>query len=290
VGIVASLLLFFLGKGDLLTCLCILVWAGSVVGVRLFLGPSMQADVIDYDELYTGKRREAQYGALWALMAKFTMIPSASVPLAVLAVVGFEPNVQQTDAVKLALRVIYSFGPASMGILAFAIAVFFPIKEETHRRIIQGIEEHRRGEPALDPLTGRLVPPPSDRGVEEEAGWFLDHFSRRELERYLERGDGTLVRGALLGVALSLLVCALASTLVVVNLGDLSSRPGLTTVFEVVVAGFALTAVLYHAMRVRAARRMRRVPVPTDVVRAHIDVTWSLGSAPVAAARIAAAG
>jgi GPH family glycoside/pentoside/hexuronide:cation symporter len=293
VGITASFLFFFLGKGDLWPCFWILLWAGSVFGVRLFLGPSMQADVIDYDELHTGKRREAQYGALWALMAKFTMIPSASVPLAILAVVGFTPNVEQSDGVQLALRAIYAFGPASMGTLAFAIAVFFPIKEDVHRRIIEGIQAHQRGEAALDPLTGRVVPPPSDRGLDEESGWFLDHFSRRELERYLERGSGVLMRGALVAVALSLVIAAAAANLVVVNLGDLAARPGLTTVFEVVLAGFALTAALYHALRVRAARRMGRAPVPAEVVRAHLEVAHPLGPVAVdAVARpsVAAAG
>jgi GPH family glycoside/pentoside/hexuronide:cation symporter len=293
VGGTAAFSLFFLGEGDLVLCFWILVWAGSVFGVRLFLGPSMQADVIDYDELYTGKRREAQYGALWALMFKFTMIPSASVPLAILAVVGFEPNVQQTDTVQVALRAIFGFGPAATSIIAFAIALFFPIKEETHRKIIAGIQAHQRGEPARDPLTGRLVPPPSERGVDEETGWFLDHFSRRELRRYVDRGPAALIRGAVGGAVVSLAIFVVATGQALRNLGDLSTRPGLTTVFEVVVAGFALTAVLYHAMRLRAARRMRERPVPVDSVRAHLEVTHNLSPGGVAATsepRVAAAG
>ena len=35
--------------------------------------------MIDYDELYTGKRRESQYGALWSVIIKFVVIPSAAV-------------------------------------------------------------------------------------------------------------------------------------------------------------------------------------------------------------------
>jgi GPH family glycoside/pentoside/hexuronide:cation symporter len=283
VGIIAAFSLFFLGKGDLVPCFWILVWAGSVFGVRLFLGPSMQADVIDYDELYTGKRREAQYGALWALMFKFTIIPSASVPLAILAVVGFEPNVQQSETVQFALRAIYGFGPAATGVVAFALALFFPIKEDVHRQIIAGIQAHQRGEPARDPLTGTLVPPPSDRGIDEETGWFLDHFSGRELERYLRAGPRALIRGAAAGIVLSLAILGLATNQVLHGLGDLSTRPGLTIVFEVVLAGFALTAALYHGIRLRAARRMRSQPVPDDVVRTHLDVSRSLRQGSVTA-------
>jgi GPH family glycoside/pentoside/hexuronide:cation symporter len=293
VGITAAFSLFFLGKGDLVPCFWILLGAGSVFGVRLFLGPSMQADVIDYDELYTGKRREAQYGALWALMFKFTIIPSASVPLAILAVVGFEPNVQQSETVQFALRAIYGFGPAATGLIAFALAVFFPINEAVHREIIAGIQAHQRGEAARDPLTGTLLPPPGDRGVDEDTGWFLDHFSGRELERYLRGGPAALLRGAAAGIAVSLAIFAVATNQVLQGLGDLSTRPGLTTVFEVVVAGFALTAALYHLLRLRAARRMRAEPIPAGVVRTHLDVSRSLSqgsSATPPEPRVAAVG
>ena len=62
-----------------------------------FLIPAMAADVIDYDELRTGRRREAQYMAFWALIPKFVAIPGSSVPLAILAAVGYVPNQVQTD-------------------------------------------------------------------------------------------------------------------------------------------------------------------------------------------------
>ena len=63
----------------------------------------MQADVIDYDELYTGKRREAQYNGLWSVMTKFTVIPSMAVPLSVLASYGYVPNAPQTETVQFVI-------------------------------------------------------------------------------------------------------------------------------------------------------------------------------------------
>lgn len=270
-GITATTAFFFLGKGDVIPFLWILVWAGSVFGVRLFLGPAMQADVIDYDELHTGKRREAQYGALWSLMTKFTVIPSASVPLALLATVGFEPNVVQSDTVNWWMRAIYAFGPAGSALVALGIAIFFPINEAVHRKIIAGIEAHKRGDSAIDPLTGAVVEPPVDPGETEDMGWFLDHFSPRELRRALVRGPGTLVAGAWIGAAVSSAVLAGGSWLVVHNLGDLSAKPGLTTVFEVVLAGVGLTALLYHVVRLHAALRARRDPPSREQVLAQLE-------------------
>ena len=88
--------MFFLDRGDTIPTLFLIAWSGSSFGAGLFLGPSIQADVIDYDELHTGKRREAQYTSFWAMLPKFVAIPSAAIPIAVLGTLGYVPNVDQT--------------------------------------------------------------------------------------------------------------------------------------------------------------------------------------------------
>ncbi len=269
-AVTGSVAVFFVGEGQLALAVAVLVWAGSSFGARLFLGPAIQADVIDYDELHTGKRREAQYGALWSLMMKFTVIPSMALPLAVLESMGFEPNVEQSDSVKLAIRVMLALVPAATALVAGAIACFYPISEAVHREIWQGIERHRRGEAAVDPVTGRRLPPPSDRGVDEDTGWFLDHFSPRELRGFVAEGPRRLVRGAVLNGALWLALTLAAGSSLAFTVSDLSRDIGLTAVLEVVLAGFALTAFAYHGVRLRAALRMRRAPVAKDGVERHL--------------------
>jgi GPH family glycoside/pentoside/hexuronide:cation symporter len=276
VGVSSSLMLFFQGEGDVGQTVAILAWAGSVFGARLFLGPSIQADVIDYDELYTGRRREAQYGAFWALITKFVVIPSAAVPLAVLATLGYEPNVEQSETVTFAIRVIYGLFPASFALLSLMVFLFFPIREASHRAILEGIQAHRRGESVKDPLTGTVLHPPLNREVAEDTGWFLDHFSRRELKRTTERGPATLVRSASLAAAASLGLSVLFVWLVWSGLGDLSMKPGLTTTLEVVVGGFAFTSFCYHLIRISAARKMIAAPVDVGCIRSHLATTASL--------------
>ncbi|HXN12856.1 MAG TPA: MFS transporter, partial [Candidatus Acidoferrales bacterium] len=90
-GISGGALMFLLGPGDLKALFVLICWAGIGFGAGLFLTPSMQADVIDYDELYTGKRREAQYTAFWSMLPKFIAIPSAAIPIAILASLGYVP-------------------------------------------------------------------------------------------------------------------------------------------------------------------------------------------------------
>jgi hypothetical protein len=51
----------------------------------------------------------------------------------------------------------------------------------------------------------------------------------------------------------------------------MTAPPGWVAILLIVAAGAALTALCYHALRLRAARKMRAQPVPTSVVRAHLE-------------------
>jgi GPH family glycoside/pentoside/hexuronide:cation symporter len=273
-GITGSIAIFFLlGEGDLMLTAAILVWTGSAFSAGMFLGPSMQADVIDYDELYTGKRREAQYNGLWSVMTKFTVIPSMAVPLAILAAYGYQPNVEQTPVVQNLIRGIFGLAPALMSSIAFVLALGFPISRAIHEKIWDGIRAHARGEHAIDPLTGQLLPPPSDRGVEESTGWFLDHFSPKELRRVLADGRSSLVRGTVLAVLISMAISAGAVFLTIREASDLNRDPGVLAVFSVVTAGFAFTAMCFHIFRVRAALKLQNAPISEKDIRAHLAFT-----------------
>ena len=269
-GITGGIALFSLGEGNNLACLVVIIWAGSSFGAGLFLPPAIQADVIDYDELHTGKRREAQYLALWGLVPKFIVIPSASLPLALLAWLGYQPNAAQPADVLFAIRAVFALTPAAFSIAAFFIAWRFPIDEKVHRAILVGIAAHRRGESALDPLTGRMLEPAENRDVDEDTGWFLDYFSRGELQRVLRRGPqaarGDVLRVAALALALTVGLALWVPT----ELETTGGNPGPLAVFAIVIAGFALTLFAFHLSRIGPAERLRREPIPEAVIRAHI--------------------
>jgi GPH family glycoside/pentoside/hexuronide:cation symporter len=263
--------MFFLGEGDTVGLLILIAWAGSSFGAGLFLGPAIQADVIDYDELHTGKRREAQYSAFWAMLPKFVAIPSAAVPIAILGSIGYVPNAEQTPAVVFAIKAIFALAPAASSVLAFFIAWRFPIDETIHRAILDGIAAHGRGENAIDPLTDEPLPPPRSRAVDEETGWFLDHFSARELRRHLENGPRTIVHDAWRAAFAAIVACGGALLLVAARMTDLDADPGPVPTLGVVTAGFAFAVFVFHLMRVPPARRLAGGAVPSDVVRAHLD-------------------
>jgi len=279
-GITGSAALFFMGPGDIWPTFFVLIWSGAAFGAGLFLGPSMQADVIDYDELYTGKRREAQYGALWSIMSKFVVIPSMSIPLAVLASVGYLPNVPQTDEVRFTISAIFGLGPATTAAIALILGSMYPISRKVHEKIWEGIEQLKRGEAAIDPITGQRIPPFSERHDDEDQGWYLDHFTTGELNLVKARGMMALRRRILL-LQVGSVVLLVGSALAIVGEVQLDAEPGIMAVLYVVMIGLSVAGLLFHSIRQRAVGRLSQVD--HQAMDDHIQINRLLkGDGPLA--------
>ncbi len=272
-SITGSGALFFMGPGDIWPTFFILIWAGAAFGAGLFLGPAMQADVIDYDELYTGKRREAQYGALWSIMQKFVIIPSMSIPLAILATAGYLPNVPQTEEVQFAIRAIFGLGPAATASAALLIGLLYPISRKVHQEIWDGIDRLKQGQSAIDPINGHRIPPYSERHEDEDLGWYLDHYTSGELQMVMARGTRALKGRIAWLLAGSLAVLALSVFAVTAEV-QLDAKPGIMAVLYVVTGGLALAALLFHFIRWRAMDRLEQVD--HRVITGHIELNQLL--------------
>lgn len=273
VGVAASLLYFFAGPGDL-------VWAGAVYFVSgtqamagTFLIPAMAADVIDYDELRTGLRREAQFTSFWSVIPKLVSIPGYSIPLAVLAGVGYVPNEVQTAEVQFTIRFLYSLFPAAFFVAALVIVSRYPISEAIHGQIRDGIAAHARGETAADPLTGHALPPHRLSAREIEESWFLDYFSAGELRSAVVDGPEAVVRKVRVATWVSVVVCVVSTLLAAAGVESLAVDPHPLSVVGVVVAGLGFTAVVFHALRLKPARRLVETGPSREAIEAHLAET-----------------
>jgi GPH family glycoside/pentoside/hexuronide:cation symporter len=136
--------LFLVGPGDLVLLCALGVVAGLGGGCGQVVGPSIQADVIDWDELHTGERKEGAYFAVWNFMRKSAYGVATVISGLMLTLVGFEPNAAQSDATRLGLQVLFSFVPGIfylMGTLAFLRfgldeAAHADIRRELDRRLV----------------------------------------------------------------------------------------------------------------------------------------------------------
>ncbi len=134
----------FLGEGD-----GALLWgvgciAGIAVGGLDVLFPSLQADVIDGDELATGERKEGVYFASWHFAAKTATGISAIVAGVALEATGFVPNVVQSDEVKLAIRATMSIVPLLTYAAGIALFARFALTHKVHLEIRRELDERAR--------------------------------------------------------------------------------------------------------------------------------------------------
>jgi GPH family glycoside/pentoside/hexuronide:cation symporter len=78
---------------------------------------SMTSDIIDIDELNTGKRREGVFGAIYWLMVKFGFAFAGLATGAIMALVGFVPDTVNSEESITGIRLFYS-GLPIVGTLA----------------------------------------------------------------------------------------------------------------------------------------------------------------------------
>ena len=117
------------------------VLAGLGYGGTIALAPSMMADVIDLDELQTGRRREGAYFGIWSFIDKAAVGIAVFVGMYSLDVMGDTPNQDQTLRVFWTLKTLYSILPA----ICFAACCFmlrnYPVDQQEHARIRPEIEK-----------------------------------------------------------------------------------------------------------------------------------------------------
>ena len=119
----------------------------------------MQADVIDYDELLTGERREGQYIGLWSITKKLAAALGIGIALPLLGAAGYEPAGTQSEQVILMLRVLYALIPSLCNLLALVIVFAYPINSRIHKEIRGAIADQKKGLKVEDPLNpGRVIP------------------------------------------------------------------------------------------------------------------------------------
>ncbi len=101
------------------------------IGSLFTLMMSMTADVIDLDELTSGKRREGIFGAIYWWMVKFGFAIAGLLSGAILSLVGFDTNLaQQPEGAITGLRMFFSGLPILGTGIAMIVMSNYDITEE----------------------------------------------------------------------------------------------------------------------------------------------------------------
>jgi glycoside/pentoside/hexuronide:cation symporter, GPH family len=104
---------------------------------------SMVPDVIEYDELSTGERREGIYFGIWALLQKLTNALGVAVSGLSLAWFGYVANIPQTERALLGIRLFFSLVPAMALIISLPLLIWYPITKESHRKVVEELARRK---------------------------------------------------------------------------------------------------------------------------------------------------
>jgi len=130
--------LFFLRDSSLWLVFLVVFLLGLGGGCGSVVAPSLQADVIDYDEYLTGERKEGAYTAIWNFIRKAAAGVTAIVTGFVLQFSGYVPNAaDQPEAVKTAIVALMGLFPAACYAIGLVLFLRFSLNRKEHQRIVE---------------------------------------------------------------------------------------------------------------------------------------------------------
>jgi Na+/melibiose symporter-like transporter len=126
-----------LGPGDVWWFALVCVLTGLPLGGELVLPPSMQADVIDLDTLFSGRRRAGLFFALWGVATKVPLALAVGIAFPILDLAGFASGTPTQDSSALVtLAALYSLLPVAIKLLAIWLARGYNLDETQHRQVL----------------------------------------------------------------------------------------------------------------------------------------------------------
>ena len=118
---------------------------GGSLACTFIVGPSIKSDVIDYDELVTGDRKEGSYFAIWNLVQKLASGLAVGIAGFALSAVGYEANAEQNPATVRAMLILFSGLPLALHLVAFWLVAHMGLDEHEHRRIREALARRHAG-------------------------------------------------------------------------------------------------------------------------------------------------
>jgi GPH family glycoside/pentoside/hexuronide:cation symporter len=142
---------FFLPKGPTPLIYMIAFIAGIGFSGQWVFPWSMVPDVVEYDELITGERREGIYFGVWALLQKITNALGIWVSGLALYWFGYVANVPQTDYALLGIRLFFSLIPALALLISLPILIRYPITQKSHAEVVKELQRREQAAAGTEP-------------------------------------------------------------------------------------------------------------------------------------------
>ena len=154
IWIIAQAALFVIQPGQVNLLYIGAIMAGFGVSVAYLIPWSMIPDVIELDELNTGKRREGIFYSFMVLLQKLGLALALFLVGQALEWSGFVQRVPgeaipvQPDSALLAIRIAIAPLPTIFLVVGLVLTYFYPITKEVHADIVRQLKERKDREAA----------------------------------------------------------------------------------------------------------------------------------------------
>lgn len=126
-----------LGVGDVNAFLVICILSGLSLGIDMALPASIQADVIDIDNLKGGGQRSGLFFGIWGMVTKLSLALAVGIAFPLLAFLGFDTTHDVIGNNTLALSLLYGFMPIPFKLIAAWSMWKFPLDRQQHHVLRQ---------------------------------------------------------------------------------------------------------------------------------------------------------
>jgi glycoside/pentoside/hexuronide:cation symporter, GPH family len=143
VALAASFVLYT-PAAPILSVVCHGLFGVAASGFFWVLLPSMLADVVDFDELADGQRREGAFSSTLSYMLKFGTTVTLLLTGPLIELTGFDARKTLQDPATITwLRVLFAVVPAVAGLLAALALRWYPLNRDTMNQIRARLEARR---------------------------------------------------------------------------------------------------------------------------------------------------
>jgi GPH family glycoside/pentoside/hexuronide:cation symporter len=135
--------LFFLPADDNFFLYIIIFLAGIGISMAHIIPWSIFPDVIEYDEIKTGRRREGIYYGFGSFLRQLSTSGALFFVGIFLEISGFVPNVEQTRSSLFAIRFLVGVLPSIFVFFGIISILFYPITKDIHGKMCRILEKRR---------------------------------------------------------------------------------------------------------------------------------------------------
>ena len=140
----ALIVVFFLPTGPSPLIFVLAAVAGLGFSAQWVCPHSMIPDVIEYDELVTGERREGVYYGVQATATKVTgALASAACGWGLEIGRYVENSAEQPESALLSIRVLFALIPAIFLLICVPLLIKYPITKASHAEVMRQLTEKR---------------------------------------------------------------------------------------------------------------------------------------------------